>query len=171
MPVRLWRSPCCQQSVERGPYVRLLEMPFDYGYRGFQLSKSLHPFWINDGLMAIFFQIGLELQGRFWWENLPIQNMHLLPISCSCRRYAGTCPHLSASTPGHTFDGWGVPVATDIAFALGALALLGERVPKNLLILPGCPGIGMIWAQWWSLHFSGYPRRFNFTALVFQPSS
>lgn len=115
-------------------YHHLLQMPFSIGVEGFQLSKSLHH-WINDGLMAVFFfVIGLELKREILVGELAELKQAVLPIVAALGGMLMPVLFYIAINPqGHTFDGWGVPMATDIAFALGALALLGKRVPKNLL--------------------------------------
>lgn len=115
-------------------YFNLLKMPFTIGMEGFQLSKSLHH-WINDGLMAIFFfVVGLELKREILVGELADPKQAMLPIIAAIGGMLMPALFYIAINPqGHTFDGWGVPMATDIAFALGALALLGNRVPKNLL--------------------------------------
>lgn len=115
-------------------YFSLLEKPFIVGMEGFQLAKSLHH-WINDGLMALFFfVIGLELKRELLVGELADIKQALLPIIAAVGGMViPVLIYISVNPEGHTFDGWGVPMATDIAFALGALALLGKRVPKNLL--------------------------------------
>jgi len=115
-------------------YHRLLEMPFTIGVEGFQLSKSLHH-WINDGLMALFFfVIGLELKREILVGELADPKQAILPIVAAVGgMVVPVLIYISINPEGHTFDGWGVPMATDIAFALGTLALLGSRIPKNLL--------------------------------------
>ena len=115
-------------------YFRLLGMPVIVGMEGFQLSKSLHH-WINDGLMAIFFfVIGLELKRELLVGELADPKQALLPIVAAIGgMLVPVAIYISINPSGHTFDGWGVPMATDIAFALGVLALLGKRIPKNLL--------------------------------------
>jgi NhaA family Na+:H+ antiporter len=92
--------------------------------------------WVNDALMAIFFLlIGLELKRELYNGELSSFKNALLPIVAAV---GGVClPALihfvfNAGTP--TQPGIGIPIATDIAFALGALALLGNRVPPTLKI-------------------------------------
>lgn len=115
-------------------YHHLLEMQFTIGTEGFQLSKSLHH-WINDGLMALFFfVIGLELKRELLAGELADPRQAMLPIIAAVGgMVVPVFIYISINPGGHTFNGWGVPMATDIAFALGALALLGNRIPKSLL--------------------------------------
>ena len=115
-------------------YQHLLEAPFTIGMQGFQLSKSLHH-WINDGLMALFFfVIGLELKREILVGELADPKQAMLPLTAAVGgMLIPVLIYIGINPEGHTFDGWGVPMATDIAFALGALALLGARAPKNLL--------------------------------------
>lgn len=92
--------------------------------------------WINDALMAIFFLlIGLELERELWNGELSSFRNALLPIFAALGGVVvPALIHLlfNAGTP--TQSGVGIPMATDIAFALGALALLGNRVPASLKV-------------------------------------
>ena len=92
--------------------------------------------WINDALMAIFFLlIGLELERELYNGELSNFKNALLPIVAAV---GGICVpaliHFSMNTGSPTQAGIGIPMATDIAFALGVLALLGSRVPASLKI-------------------------------------
>ncbi len=115
-------------------YHHFLELKFTIGVEGFQLSQSLHH-WINDGLMALFFfVVGLELKREILVGELANLKLAMLPIFAAMGgMLVPVLIYVSINPEGHALNGWGVPMATDIAFALGALALLGNRVPKNLL--------------------------------------
>ncbi|MCK4839560.1 MAG: Na+/H+ antiporter NhaA, partial [Desulfobulbaceae bacterium] len=115
-------------------YHHLLKMPFTIGVPGFQLSKTLHH-WINDGLMAMFFfVVGLELKREALVGELADPKQAMLPIIAAAGgMLVPVLIYIGINPEGHTLDGWGVPMATDIAFALGTLGLLGKRIPKNLL--------------------------------------
>lgn len=92
--------------------------------------------WVNDALMAIFFLlIGLELERELYVGELSSLKNALLPIVAACGGIivpAGIHFALNAGTA--TQAGGGIPMATDIAFAIGALALLGSRVPALLKV-------------------------------------
>ncbi|MCK5723339.1 MAG: Na+/H+ antiporter NhaA, partial [Gammaproteobacteria bacterium] len=89
----------------------------------------------NDGLMAMFFfVIGLELKREILVGELADPKQAILPIIAAIGgMLVPVLFYIAINPEGQTLDGWGIPMATDIAFALGVLALLGNRIPKNLL--------------------------------------
>ena len=121
-------------SVWSEAYHKILQLPFTIGVPGFELSKSVHH-WINDGLMALFFLvIGLELKREILVGELADIKQAILPVVAAIGgMIVPVIIYMSINQEGTAFDGWGIPMATDIAFALGALALLGARIPKSLL--------------------------------------
>lgn len=92
--------------------------------------------WINDGLMAIFFfVVGLELKREFVGGELSNPRQAMLPIIAALGgMLVPALIYLSFNPAGEVHQGWGIPMATDIAFALGVLYLLGDRIPLGLKV-------------------------------------
>ena len=99
------------------------------------LKYSLHH-WINDGLMAIFFfVIGLELKREIVAGELSNPRKALLPIGAALGgMLIPAIIYFSLNPTGEASNGWGIPMATDIAFALGVLHFLGKRIPLSLKV-------------------------------------
>ena len=92
--------------------------------------------WINDGLMAVFFlHIGLELERELYSGELSEPSQAILPVLAAIGGMVmPALLHFAFNAGTPTQDGVGIPMATDIAFALGALAMLGSRVPAALKV-------------------------------------
>ncbi|MDF2698342.1 MAG: sodium:proton antiporter, partial [Labilithrix sp.] len=115
----------------------VLELPVGLRIGSFSAERSLH-FLINDGLMTIFFfVVGLEIRREIHEGELSTTRRALLPLGAALGGMIAPAL-LYLAFAGHRPDdraGWGVPMATDIAFAVGVLALLGKRVPPALRVL------------------------------------
>lgn len=101
---------------------------------GWEIEKTLHH-WVNDGLMALFFfVVGLELKRELLVGELASLRNAILPIVAAIGgMVVPALIYVAINHEGDAALGWGIPMATDIAFAIGALALLASRVPKALI--------------------------------------
>jgi NhaA family Na+:H+ antiporter len=118
-----------------GSYHAFWRMELSAGLGAWGIVKPLHA-WINDGLMAIFFfSVGLEIKREVLVGELSTVKKAMLPIAAALGGMlvpAAIYLVLNAGRPGA--NGWGIPMATDIAFALGVLAILGNRVCLSIKV-------------------------------------
>ncbi len=116
-------------------YSHLWHTKLSIGFENFILNYSLHH-WINDGLMAIFFfVVGLEIKRELLVGELSSLKKASLPIMAALGGMIFPALFYVAFNFGkESLSGWGIPMATDIAFAIGILALLGSKVPTGLKV-------------------------------------
>ena len=115
-------------------YAHFFHTKVDLNVGSWQFSHTIHH-WINDGLMAIFFFIiGLEIKREILAGELSNIKVAILPILAAVGGMVFPALIYSSINAGEAgASGWGIPMATDIAFAISALVLLGKRIPTALV--------------------------------------
>lgn len=112
-------------------YNVIMELEFTLGFPNWNITKSIHH-WVNDGLMSLFFLlVGLEIKGELKFGRLKSFKSAVFPVVAAIS---------GALVPGLIYwafnyntiyaQGWAIPMATDIAFVIGIIAILGSRVPS-----------------------------------------
>ncbi len=122
-------------SPWRDEYHHILELHLHIDVTLFAVDLSIEE-WINDGLMALFFfVIGLEIKREVLYGQLSTLRSAALPaVAAIGGMVVPASIYLLLNQDGDGMRGWGIPMATDIAFALGVLALLGRRIPMELRV-------------------------------------
>lgn len=119
-----------------GAYRELLSLPVEIRVGALELGKPLH-LWIDDGLMAVFFLlVGLEIKRELLQGELSTVAQIGLPLSAAVGGMVVPAALYFWLNHGDAtaVRGWAIPMATDIAFALGIISLLGKRVPLSLKV-------------------------------------
>ena len=116
-------------------YENIWKTKLTIGITSFSIDETLH-FWINEGLMAIFFfVVGLEIKRSMILGDLSSLKKSAFPIMAAIGgMLIPAAIFIVLNYNQETINGWGIPVATDIAFSLGVLSLLGRKVPLTLKI-------------------------------------
>lgn len=117
-------------------YHHFLEQTFGFQWNGESFFDFTVHHWINDGLMSVFFfVVGLELKREIIGGELSNPRKAMLPIVAAVGGMVmPALIFLLLNPSGEMHKGWGIPMATDIAFALGVLFLLGKKIPLSLKV-------------------------------------
>jgi NhaA family Na+:H+ antiporter len=120
-------------NVSLTSYEHLWSTHLTIGVGEFSITESLQQ-WVNDGLMTVFFfVVGLEIKREIVRGELREPRTASLPVFAAMGGMAvPALLYLVCTAGGAGRDGWGIPMATDIAFAVALLAIVGSRVPSNL---------------------------------------
>ncbi|MCP5028782.1 MAG: Na+/H+ antiporter NhaA [Actinomycetia bacterium] len=127
-------------SPWHGSYESLLHTEFSLGIGGWEFTEHGHPWTfellVNDALMALFFfVVGLEIKQELVVGELRDPRAAALPaVAALGGMVVPAAIYFMLNSSGGASKGWGIPMATDIAFAVGVVALLGKRVPSSLKI-------------------------------------
>jgi NhaA family Na+:H+ antiporter len=123
-------------SLYAHSYHSFWHLPVSIGFGNFDFTRSLN-FWINDGLMTVFFLVaGMEVRREIHEGALSERSQAALPVAAAVGGVvAPALIFLTLNVDPVRSQGWAVPTATDIAFAVGVLALLGSSIPRNVRIL------------------------------------
>jgi NhaA family Na+:H+ antiporter len=126
---------CWANSPWQDTYQTFVGMPIGFSVGSFTLVLDLRH-WVNDGLMVIFFfVVGLEIKREFVDGELAEWRSAIFPLGTAIGgMIVPALLYWGVNRRLETAAGWGVPIPTDIAFALGVLALLGNRIPMQLRI-------------------------------------
>jgi len=116
-------------------FIELLDTAVGFSFGSIHINYSI-AIWINDGLMAVFFLlVGLEIKRELIEGELSTPKKAMLPIICALGgAMVPAVIYFIFNNGKPTAGGWGIPMATDIAFALAILSLLGDKVPVSLKI-------------------------------------
>ncbi|MGB5818701.1 MAG: Na+/H+ antiporter NhaA [Saonia sp.] len=116
-------------------YQYFFHMPFTIGFEGFALTEPVH-IWINDGLMAVFFfSVGLEIKKEVLQGELSTLKKASLPVFAALGGMIVPALIFFAFNYGtEAQKAWGIPMATDIAFTLGLISLLGSAISNKLKV-------------------------------------
>jgi len=111
-------------------YQDMMKLNFGMGFKDVYLSKSLHD-WVNDGLMALFFLlVGLEIKSELKFGRLRSFKSAVFPVVAAISGAIFPALIFLAFNQGTEYQkGWAIPMATDIAFVIGIIAMLGSRMP------------------------------------------
>jgi NhaA family Na+:H+ antiporter len=122
-------------SPFHGSYEHLLEFPIAFSAGAFEVELSFEE-WVNDALMAIFFfTVGMEIKREMVRGELSTRERAMLPVLGALGgMVAPALIYTSFHAGDEAIRGWGIPMATDIAFAVAALSVFGSRVPYGLRV-------------------------------------
>ncbi|OBX26747.1 NhaA family Na+:H+ antiporter [Gelidibacter algens] len=115
----------------RGFYEHMMELKFGMGFKDVYISKTMHH-WVNDGLMALFFlAVGLEIKSELKFGSLTSFKSAIFPVAAAVSGALFPALIYFAFNQGTDYvKGWAIPMATDIAFVIGIIAILGSRMPS-----------------------------------------